>query len=605
MFTKSFQFSSDKKAFQLLSSVVQEVCQSINSPRSLAVWLLFSSNEHDQLVDLTINADNYLDLNAFADDYLVTEFLSKADFLRLNRDPKAQAYKSFNDYESECSLHNLSFQKAINGNARLANITVRTAEKLKSLLPTLDSTVLEQIFSNAAWGPGVTSSAKGKYLSRYVKLQCELEATPDFIACGAHFLVNSIPAWANFHSSGSNDNPSSILPLALKATPGNKLTTVPKNAKTERTIAVEPHVNAVLQRGIGVFIRKRLLKFGCNLQDQRRNQILAQLGSKHNHLSTIDLKGASDTISRELVRVLVPNDWLSLLENVRSKYYFLEGKWVQYHKHSSMGNGYTFELESAIFLSLALSVCESLNLSTEFVSVYGDDIIIPTEASELFLEMVAHYGFKPNQKKTFTTGSFRESCGADFFNGVNVRPFYIRTKLVDLASVHTLANLIRSYSAMRNNRLGCDRRFESAWNILFRSVPQSFKLLCPTGYGNVGFEVEFDEACPGVARRVQSPWSLSSPPKRGAFSYGFLSRGLLFDSTERVKKDATLSVASALWDMERAERPEPYLQTHHDVILSDNGKATLDRTKHSARAMGKWTKRTMWYPTWTGPGTWI
>ena len=37
---------------------------------------------------------------------------------------------------------------------------------------------------------------------------------------------------------------------------GNKIVTVPKNYKTERTIAIEPLLNSVLQKGIGAVIRK-------------------------------------------------------------------------------------------------------------------------------------------------------------------------------------------------------------------------------------------------------------------------------------------------------------------------------------------------------------
>lgn len=179
MFTKSFKFSNPKQADKLLRSVVLEVCEAVNTPRSLAVWLMFSNNEHEQLVSLEINPSLYFDSHSFADDYLVTEFLSKADFLSLERDPKAAAFDSFKEYELSCSRHNKIFLDSLSANARAHTITCMVAEKLKSLLPPLSSTVFQEVFDSAVWGPGVSSSAKGKQLSRYAKLKCELHATPD------------------------------------------------------------------------------------------------------------------------------------------------------------------------------------------------------------------------------------------------------------------------------------------------------------------------------------------------------------------------------------------------------------------------------------------
>jgi len=54
------------------------------------------------------------------------------------------------------------------------------------------------------------------------------------------------------------------------------------------------------------------------------------------------------------------------------------------------------------------------------VRVFGDDIIVPIDAWPLVCDMLTTLGLKVNADKTFGTGKFRESCGTDAYDGVNV-----------------------------------------------------------------------------------------------------------------------------------------------------------------------------------------
>jgi hypothetical protein len=58
------------------------------------------------------------------------------------------------------------------------------------------------------------------------------------------------------------------------------------------------------------------------------------------------------------------------------------------------------------------------------VTVFGDDIIIPIDSRELLYKALEVLYFKVNDSKSFYTGRFRESCGVDSFNGVDVTPVY-------------------------------------------------------------------------------------------------------------------------------------------------------------------------------------
>lgn len=607
-FSRSFKILKRADSLELVRKVVREVCESVDSPRSLAVWLTFQDGfrqggNHTELIGLSIDPLNYSDPHSFADDYLVTEFLSKADFLNLPVDRKFQAMEAFDLFEGRCANTNREIRSSINSSERALWINHAVVTKLLKIFQPVDTNLLGEVFDGSKWGPGVTSSSKGNHLSRYNKLSSSLEATTDFISAGARFFVNHTRSWANMHSGGTSDFPACVTDNAFTRLPGNRITTVPKNAKTDRTIAVEPHVNAAFQRGIGIAIRKRLLKAGCDLRDQTRNQKLACLGSTDGSLATIDLRGASDCISENLVRELLPPDWYSLLSTARSHYYEKEGKWFRYNKHSSMGNGYTFELESAIFLSLALACCDYHKVSTEDVSVYGDDIVIPSCVAETFIFMSNLYGFETNKKKTFTSGPFRESCGADFFNGVNVRPFYIRKLPDSLLGIFELANSIRDYSALRCNFLSCDSRFLRAWNIIVEFVPQSLQYFVPKGVDG-GFFTEFDEAAPKVRRKRDRYLQASF----------FEFRRLVFVSDSRKKQCPIVSVGSALWDMSSSGNTDvdiwvdgQWQKPRLPDYVNSPPPLSLDRTSYDLRDSGslRSVRHEISTSCWSGPGAWI
>ena len=159
---------------------------------------------------------------------------------------------------------------------------------------------------------------------------------------------------------------------------GNNVTTVPKTWKTERVIAIEPCWNSFFQKGVGKLIRRRLRKVGILLRDsQERHGYLARMGSVHKVFATLDLKSASDTICIGLVEALLPEDWLRVLTDLRSPYMGEGEARYRYQRWSSMGNGYTFELETLIFYALTVAIVGAE--SGRGVSVYGDDIIAPID----------------------------------------------------------------------------------------------------------------------------------------------------------------------------------------------------------------------------------
>jgi hypothetical protein len=225
--------------------------------------------------------------------------------------------------------------------------------------------------------------------------------------------------------------------LHLREVEGAILFTVPKNADIDRCACKEPDINMFLQKGVGRHIRRRLLRVGQNLNDQTINRSLACEGSLTGSLATIDLSSASDTVNTSVVKALLPRNWFLYLNDIRSQHVTVEEETVRTSMFSSMGNGFTFELESLIFWALMKSTSYFRGVRG-VVSVYGDDIIVPSEDYDTYLWVLAKFGFLPNVKKSFGQGLFRESCGGHFFAGEDVTPFYLRippTRLTDLIRV--------------------------------------------------------------------------------------------------------------------------------------------------------------------------
>jgi hypothetical protein len=176
--------------------------------------------------------------------------------------------------------------------------------------------------------------------------------------------------------------------------------------------------------------------FGINLNDQTTNQDYACVGPFFG-LATVDLSSASDSISKQLVFDMLPFEWWSLLDDLRVKSTIIEDPSVggsishEMEMFSSMGNGFTFELESLLFYAITRVVCWKSGVRGT-ISVYGDDIIAPSKIVPRLKQLFHFIGFTVNAKKSYWRSPFRESCGKHYHNGFEVTPFYIRREILSL-----------------------------------------------------------------------------------------------------------------------------------------------------------------------------
>jgi len=401
---------------------------------------------------------------------LVASFLKKYPFGKvIGLDPEQMARERTELAEKRCRIANkrLSYYSKrwyrLNTHNRWMGSVFNAARlKIQSWLGPVD---LNEIYDHARHGPGGTLNCPRPFSTAYFKYAAGMAGYSVSARCYpyAEAAILADPLWtrslvADFYGINPIDVGTTpvlareIVQRALVGANYNKITYVPKTAQTHRAIAIEPLMNIFLQLGVGATLKQRLAAAGCDLRSQVRNQQLAALGSidivpDFERPSTMDLEMASDTLCIELVRDLLPEDWFQLLSDLRSPFGVnADGSVRKWAKFSSMGNGFTFELESLIFYALVTATVEHYRGSCEFVSVFGDDIVVPHYWFPMVREILQFAGFRTNSEKTFVSGPFRESCGKDFFKGTAVRPFYLKRQIKSRKDLIFLANSLDGFT---------------------------------------------------------------------------------------------------------------------------------------------------------------
>lgn len=434
-------------------------------PFSDELIYLFDAQDWEGL--LSFEVDYTADVNSIIHARQALGFLTKFEPLGalIKRDRKGEALEKFLESERVCRETNDIFRKwaagkmnflpALSRQLFLAQRKVRSimgkCPKFSDLEPKL--------------GPGATTTLKRRKAVPSYKL------VPPF-ACA--------PATVPYLESIFRCNPALLDVLEYQGPEGwgtdvlihdGRLEFVPKNALSFRSICIPPILTSMYQLAIGDVLQPRMRKYGLDVRDQTRNQRLAREGSITGLLATMDLVSASDLNATELIRFMADEDWFSLLSGFRDT-------WVSYdtrdsniliplEKFSTMGNGYTFPLETIIFYALAWAASED----RRNVTAYGDDIICASSDFSSVATLLQAVGHKPNLKKSFAEGPFRESCGKDYVSGINVRPFYFK-ELISNQSLFVLHNFyVRNYD-------------EEAAALVLALIHPTLRIYGPDGYGD-------------------------------------------------------------------------------------------------------------------------
>jgi len=317
------------------------------------------------------------------------------------------------------------------------------------LHPFGDPLTLEDFLTEAR--PGKKASLGCDEIDFYTKLfDSPLTSTNDTLRVLYRTYISRNPTWLAAENARHIQHGS-------RNVRGSKTSTVPKQNDVRRTICTEPTLNMFFQLGIGMEIRRILQsRLGLDLRDQQDiNGELARLGSIDGSFGTIDLASASDSISVKLCERILPRYFMRWLMLTRSPETVLpDGSVTELSMISSMGNGYTFPLQTMIFAAIVIVAYRLHGLEFSFrksrsrteqvnIGVFGDDIVVDRKIYTYLVDKLPLFGFVVNVDKSFSTGNFRESCGKDYWQGVLVRGVYIQ-ELTHITDCYSAINrLIR------------------------------------------------------------------------------------------------------------------------------------------------------------------
>ena len=482
---------------------LEVLCQDFDRARSLTVLLLVRYGEWDQLAKLRCNPSDYCTTTFavccfsltkqpfgttydFRYDYQISELLRKCVDLPLTSvDPTKACIESFWSAEYQCAKTNIRlgqlerqhkqdwFHPGSRVDSKWQEVVKVWRRLVRNVLGPLPHDLTPKFSSGATYDD-----------RKFILPQDKMSSRPT-VTADAYTVVE--PFWGNtlWCRGLMQEHPNRSSPRIIA---GDRFTMVPKNAETHRGICVGPSLNVTYQLSVGKVIRSRLSMFGIDLTyGQDLHQRLAEQASLKLDLATIDLSSASDTVASKLVELILPSDWFWLLDSLRCKYTRIDKKWRKLEKFSAMGNGYTFELETLLFFTLGQAVAEVLCRPINTLTVYGDDIIIDTELAGPMVTALRFFGFIPNQKKTFIDSTpFRESCGGDFYRGVNVRGYYLENFPTEPIDYVKLANGIRRMANPDLAAFGDLDRYKRAWIRVISRLPTDVsRCRGPSHYGDI------------------------------------------------------------------------------------------------------------------------
>jgi len=246
-------------------------------------------------------------------------------------------------------------------------------------------------------------------------------------------ITDVYPLDEYFYSSLGHvcDSVPAIIGMKQESLPA-RVVLVPKDSRGPRLISCEPVDYQWIQQGLGRAIvelveRHPLTRERVNFTDQSINQFYALVSGRYGMYATLDLNEASDRVSADLVRLLFPEHVYTCLEACRSSSTELpDGSIVPLLKYAPMGSCLCFPVLALTVWALLSAGLPDAHVGNDVI-VYGDDVIVLTAQAADAMSILESFGLRINRDKSCTSGLFRESCGTDAFNGVNVTPVRLRT----------------------------------------------------------------------------------------------------------------------------------------------------------------------------------
>lgn len=461
-----------------------------------------------------ITQQQYGDAETFRLVQQLANLVRKVPYQGEDFDPRGKAIEAFLDAEEECRAANTALRPYValmegrgagtitpegtrcsgtaevsEEGARISRLLMRARVHIRRVLG--EKPPLREIAENCRFSGGSVQGCTGSSTHLAAKILAkEWTVTPGCLPYASSFMMGNPYIWEGLfgfpHNHAGPEEFRVAFMSKVRLVEHDQIDFVPKTAEVHRTIGKQASLNAYVQNGVGDWLRDKLREVAnidIRTAQDRVNGPLARLGSscEGHPFATLDLKAASDTIAIQFVKLLLPPEWFSFLDAIRSPGYTLDGVNNRYAKFVAMGNGFCFPLETLLFWSLVQAVYDLNVIPDRTCAVYGDDIIVYQCVALELTELLNVCGFTLNSEKSFVFGPFRESCGQDFFGGVNVRPFVLDEIVEDYGHLYHMINSLSS------------RGFTAVSRDLHQFVPQRhFFVRRVPGPSNTAIEVPDD-----------------------------------------------------------------------------------------------------------------
>ena len=197
----------------------------------------------------------------------------------------------------------------------------------------------------------------------------------------------------------------------------------------------------------------------------------------------MDQSNASQNVLRVHCQYLLPENFFGFVDKICPRHLLIDDTLHYHEMMMAQGNGITSTLQSLIFYALISACAWKKNVSSE-VLVFGDDAIFHSSLFGLVDQVFTSIGFEVNREKSFFSDSIRESCGGDYYAGVNVRPFYVKQLPNSIDQWYHICNGIYRVGYTNNNNCWRNRAFKHFWLRCIANIPRSERLFGPCGYGD-------------------------------------------------------------------------------------------------------------------------
>lgn len=450
-----------------VARIARKLYLGLETPLNLRLKEMLDKGDWDGISEVSPDPRSYSKAKDYYLDAVGAALLRKCQGLPTTHNRKENAIEKWRQGEIDCFWANERLTRFLpefrnyhlnSQDERVRDFLFLVRKEILSWLGPCPPDLVEGRF-----GPGSTFSDRG----RYITVPDKIANVPSLTRGALWYLPQWLGTqWGSTCAQHHGE---------ISFVPGNRFTTVPKTSKTDRAIAAEPAINVFYQLAYGRLIRQRLKRAtGWDLdRAQEIHGRVARLSSVTREFATLDLSNASDTVCRNLVKILLPHRWFDALNSLRSPKTLINGRWCVLEKFSSMGNGFTFELETLLFAAICCVISRQRGHAGRLgkdVYVFGDDIIVKDDCVSDVKAVLEFCGFSLNEEKSFFGDTpFRESCGQDFFNGKSVRPYFLKE----------LPNGPQDYIAVANGINRSRQRFaefgidpcRSAWFCVLDCIP--------------------------------------------------------------------------------------------------------------------------------------